>query len=223
MLSLNHLGLADRAQDGAEALRETLVLFADLSDAAADAKIRGVRSVTTRPAVRRLRQASGAAAARGLEITVVLEGRAFEGSGAFLLGAILDRFFAEYIAINHFTQTIIRTVERGEMMRWPPASGLERRSLMFRSELAAEPWRFDLLAVLRRLERENPAKPRIGEARRLEDEFVEISQNPYLEFPDFEPRSCRARTERAHAPHGPLLGHVRPARRPAPDHDGRSV
>jgi type VI secretion system protein ImpG len=124
MLSLNHLGLADRAEDGAMALRETLVLFADLSDAAADAKIRGVRSLTTRPTVRRLRQASGAAAARGLEITLVLEGRAFEGSGAFLLGAILDRFFAEYIAINHFTQTIIRTVERGEMMRWPPRLGL---------------------------------------------------------------------------------------------------
>ena len=52
---------------------------------------------------------------------------------------------------------------------------------MFRPELEAEPWRFDLLAVLRRLERENPAKPRIGEARRLADEFVEISQNPYLE------------------------------------------
>ncbi|HEY3621519.1 MAG TPA: type VI secretion system baseplate subunit TssF [Roseiarcus sp.] len=124
MLSLNHLGLADRADDGAMALRETLVLFADLSDAAADAKIRGVRSLTTRPTVRRLRQASGAAAARGLEITLVLEGRAFEGSGAFLLGAVLDRFFAEYIAINHFTQTIIRTVERGEMMRWPPRLGL---------------------------------------------------------------------------------------------------
>ncbi len=124
MLSLNHLGLVDRAQDGATALRETLVLFADLSDAAADAKIRGVRSVTTRPVVRRLRQASGAAAARGLEITIVLEGRSFEGSGAFLLGAVLDRFFAEYIAVNHFTQTIVRTVERGEMMRWPPRLGL---------------------------------------------------------------------------------------------------
>jgi type VI secretion system protein ImpG len=124
MLSLNHLGLADRADDGAKALRETLVLFADLSDAAADAKIRGVRSLTTRPTVRRLRQASGAAAARGLEITLTLEGRAFEGSGAFLLGAVLDRFFAEYIAINHFTQTVVRTVERGEMMRWPPRLGL---------------------------------------------------------------------------------------------------
>ena len=88
------------------------------------AKIRGVRSLKARPVVRRLRQASGAAAARGLEITVVLEGKAFEGSGAFLLGAVLDRFFAEYVAINHFTQTVVRTVERGEMMRWPPRIGL---------------------------------------------------------------------------------------------------
>jgi len=124
MLSLNHLGLVDRGDEGAKALRETLVLFADLSDAAADAKIRGVRGLSVRPVVRRLRQASGAGAARGLEITVVLEGRAFEGSGGFLLGAVLDRFFAEYVAINHFTQTVIRTVERGEMMRWPPRIGL---------------------------------------------------------------------------------------------------
>jgi type VI secretion system protein ImpH len=54
----------------------------------------------------------------------------------------------------------------------------------FRSELAAEPWRFDLFAVLRRLERENPGKPRIGDARSLADEFVTICQDPYMDFPD---------------------------------------
>ncbi len=56
--------------------------------------------------------------------------------------------------------------------------------MRFRAELVAEPWRFDLLAVLRRLERENPGKPRIGDARKLADEFVIIGQNPYFEFPD---------------------------------------
>jgi type VI secretion system protein ImpH len=56
--------------------------------------------------------------------------------------------------------------------------------MTFASELIAEPWRFDLLAVLRRLERENPHKPRIGEARALAEEFVDLSQDPYLEFPD---------------------------------------
>ena len=125
MLSLNHLGLVDRAAgDNAKALRETLVLFADLADNATERKIRGVRSVDARPIVRRLRQAQGAAAARGLEITVVLDEKAFEGSGVFLLGAVLDRFFAEYVAINHFTQTVVRSSERGEIMRWPPRLGL---------------------------------------------------------------------------------------------------
>jgi len=125
MLSLSHLGLVERAAgDSAKGLRETLVLFADLADNASDRRIRGIRSVDARPIVRRLRQPQGAAAARGLEITVVLEEKAFEGSGAFLLGAILDRYFAEYVAINHFTQTVVRTVERGEIMRWPPRIGL---------------------------------------------------------------------------------------------------
>lgn len=124
MLSLNHLGLIDRKGDGAAALRETLILFADLADSATDRKIRGLKSLIARPIVRRLRQPMGAAAARGLEITVVLEEKAFEGSGAFLLGAVLDRFFAEYVAINHFTQTVVRTPERGEIMRWPPRIGL---------------------------------------------------------------------------------------------------
>jgi type VI secretion system protein ImpH len=54
----------------------------------------------------------------------------------------------------------------------------------FREELAAEPWRFDLLSVLRRLERENPGKPRIGDARNLAEEFVTLAQDPYMEFPD---------------------------------------
>jgi type VI secretion system protein ImpG len=125
MMSLNHLGLVARAAgETAKGLRETLVLFADLADNASDRRIRGVRSIDARPIIRRLRQIDGAGAARGLEITVVLEETAFEGSGAFLLGAILDRFFAEYVAINHFTQTVVRSLERGEIMRWPPRIGL---------------------------------------------------------------------------------------------------
>jgi type VI secretion system protein ImpG len=127
MLSLNHLGIVHRAAGkSAQALREILSLFADLSDSPTERKIRGVRNVSSRPIVRRLRQRSGTGAARGLEITVTIDERAFEGSGVFLLGAVLDRFFADYAAMNHFTQTVIRTVERGEIMRWPPRTGSRR-------------------------------------------------------------------------------------------------
>ena len=54
---------------------------------------------------------------------MTLDEKAFEGSGAFLLGAVLDRFFVEYVGLNQFTQTVIHTVERGEIMRWPARIG----------------------------------------------------------------------------------------------------
>jgi type VI secretion system protein ImpG len=127
MLSSNHLGLVERgAGKNAVALKETLSMFAELSDSATERKIRGVRSVDSRPIVRRIRQRVGIGAARGVEITVTLDEKSFEGSGIFLLGAVLDRFFAEYSAFNHFTQTVIRAVERGGVMRWPPRMGLRR-------------------------------------------------------------------------------------------------
>ena len=127
MLSLNHLGLvAHGAGKNAEALREVLSMFADLADSATERRIRGIKSVESRPVVRRIRQLSGIGAARGLEITVTMDDKAFEGSGVFLLGAVLDRFFCEYSAFNHFTQTVIRTSERGEIMRWPVRTGRRR-------------------------------------------------------------------------------------------------
>jgi len=51
------------------------------------------------------------------------------------------------------------------------------------SDLLAEPWRFDLFSVLRRYERGNPSKPRIGDAATSIDEFVVLTQDPFLEFP----------------------------------------
>jgi type VI secretion system protein ImpG len=73
--------------------------------------------------VRRIRERAGSGAARGQEISVLLDEKAFEGSGVFLLGAVLERFFADYAGFNHFTQTVISTTERGEIMRWPPRMG----------------------------------------------------------------------------------------------------
>ena len=125
MLSLNQLGLVERgAGKGAASIRELLALFCDPTDSVGERQIRGLRSVESRPIVRRLRQRGGIGAARGLEITVTVDEKAFEGHGTFLLGAVLDRFFAEYSALNHFTQTILRSVDRGEIMRWPPRIGL---------------------------------------------------------------------------------------------------
>ena len=127
MLSMNHLGLVQRgAGKNAAALREVLSMFADLADSLTERKIRGVRSVDSRPVIRRVRERTGIGAGRGTEISVTLDDKAFEGSGVFLLGAILDRFFAEYSALNHFTETVICTTERGEIMRWPTRMGTKK-------------------------------------------------------------------------------------------------
>jgi type VI secretion system protein ImpG len=124
MLTLNHLGLAQHgAGRNADALREILSMFADLADSAVERRLRGIRSVESRPVVRRIRQMGGIGPARGIEITVTIDDKAFEGTGAFLLGAILDRFFCEYAAINHFTQLVLNTIERGEIMRCPARIG----------------------------------------------------------------------------------------------------
>jgi type VI secretion system protein ImpG len=127
MLCTNHLGLVERGGGrNAEALREMLSMFGEMSDSVIERRIRGVRAVDSRPIVRRIRQRSGVGAARGIEITVTIDEKAFEGSGIFLLGAVLDRFFAEYAGFNHFTQTVIRSVERGEIIRWPARMGTRK-------------------------------------------------------------------------------------------------
>ena len=127
MLSMNQLGLVQRGSGkNAAALREVLSMFADLADNLTERKIRGIRSVDSRAVIRRVRERTGVGAGRGIEISVTLDDKSFEGSGAFLLGAILDRFFAEYSALNHFTETVICTTERGEIMRWPVRMGSRR-------------------------------------------------------------------------------------------------
>jgi type VI secretion system protein ImpG len=86
-------------------------------------QIAGVRSISARPIVRPLPVPGLLSFGRGLELTLSLEESAFTGVGAFLLGAVLDEFFARYMSINSFIETVIKTVERGEVIRWPMRTG----------------------------------------------------------------------------------------------------
>jgi type VI secretion system protein ImpG len=66
--------------------------------------------------------------ARGLEITVLFDEAAFEGQGVFVLGAVLEQFFARYVSLNSFTETVVTTQQRKEIMRWPVQIG--RRQIL---------------------------------------------------------------------------------------------
>jgi type VI secretion system protein ImpG len=123
-LALNYLSLTDSADGrGAEALRELLSLYAPVASATVRKQIDGVRSVSSRAVVRRIKGSGPLAFGRGIEIALTLDESAFAGSGAFLLGAVLDEFFARYVSINSFTETTVSTLERGELIRWPAKTG----------------------------------------------------------------------------------------------------
>lgn len=123
-LALNYLSLADSdTRQGAVALRELLALYGDLADAAVRKQIDGVCSVQATPITRRAPIPGPIAFARGLEVAVTLDENAFEGVGSFILGAVLEQFFAKYTSINSFTETVVKSTERGEIMRWPARIG----------------------------------------------------------------------------------------------------
>ncbi|MGS0743824.1 type VI secretion system baseplate subunit TssF [Glaciimonas sp. GG7] len=124
-LSLNYLSLVDSdPQQGAFALREMLSLYCPPGDVNAQRKIDGVRSITSRPVTRRMPSPGPITFGRGIEISVTFDDDAFEGSGAFLLGAVLSQFFCQYVSINTFTETVVKTLARGEIMRWPAREGV---------------------------------------------------------------------------------------------------
>ena len=122
-LGLNYLSLVDTDQaQGAAALRELLSLYVPANAATLLRQLEGLTSVKSRPIVRRIPGAGPICAGRGLEVTLTMDDSSF-GSGVILLAAVLDRFVAKYASINAFTETVMRTPDRGEVMRWPMRLG----------------------------------------------------------------------------------------------------
>jgi type VI secretion system protein ImpG len=137
-LSLNYLSLTDAylgsGDTGAAALRDLLRLYAGPQDArlgidssyysSLRKQVEGIKSIATKSIIRRINKPGPISFARGLELALTVDEINFEGAGVYLMGAVLERFFSKYVSINSFTETVLRTVERGEVMRWPARLGL---------------------------------------------------------------------------------------------------
>jgi type VI secretion system protein ImpG len=133
-LTLNYLSLTDEDRDGdgritadesrgAAALRALLKLYGNVGDPVIRKQIEGLRSIRTQGITRRVPTSGVVAFARGLEVSVTLDEGQFEGTGVFVLGAVLEQFFARYVSMNSFTETVVRSEDRGEIMRWPAKIG----------------------------------------------------------------------------------------------------
>jgi type VI secretion system protein ImpG len=123
-LTLNYLSIASTdGGEGAVALRELLGLYAFLNENQVRKEIEGLVSVASTPVYRRIATSGGSAFGRGLEIRLDFDETQFEGTGCFLLGAVLEQFLSKYVSLNSFTETVVRTVDRGEIIHWPMRNG----------------------------------------------------------------------------------------------------
>ncbi|HEX3866543.1 MAG TPA: type VI secretion system baseplate subunit TssF [Gemmatimonadaceae bacterium] len=120
-LSLNYLSLVE---SGEEALRETLRLY-DFGDSpSAQKQISGIVGVRSEPSFARIVTAHGLTFARGRRIEVEFDEDQFAGSGIFLFGTVLERFFGLYASINSFSSLAARSNQRKRPVHeWPARSG----------------------------------------------------------------------------------------------------
>ena len=128
-LSLNYLSITDTNGEegsGAAALRELVGLYAPPGQRALARQVEGITGVSTRPIVRRLADEVLSTAVRGLEITLETDEAAFEGTSPYQLALVLERFLARQVSLNSFTETVLRTQQRGEVARWTPRTGTAR-------------------------------------------------------------------------------------------------
>ena len=123
-LSLNYLSIVDDGDEkGASTLRQMLSLYANVNDPGVIRQLESIKTVSSNAVVRRMPIDGPITFGRGVEIEVTCDETGFEGMSLFLLGAVLDEFFAKHVSINTFTETVVSSEERGEVMRWPARVG----------------------------------------------------------------------------------------------------
>lgn len=126
-LSLNYLSISETDRgDPAAALRELLGIYGPLGDKTLAKQLEGIVKVWTKPIVRRMADEVLSTAVRGLEVNIEFDESFYEGTGVYVLGAVLQKFFAKYVSVNSFTETVIHSPDRGEIARWPATSGKRR-------------------------------------------------------------------------------------------------
>lgn len=64
------------------------------------------------------------AAVRGVAVDIEVDEQGFDGDGdLFLFGAVLDRFFGDYVSVNSFSRTTVHGLQTKLRLQWPPRSG----------------------------------------------------------------------------------------------------
>jgi type VI secretion system protein ImpG len=67
---------------------------------------------------------SGVSFVRGNLVELELDEEQFVGGGVYLFSAVLEYFLGLYVSMNSFSQLVVRTAQRKEVLKqWPPRAG----------------------------------------------------------------------------------------------------
>ena len=120
-LSLNYLSLVE---DGKDALQNILRLYNFSDSAYIQKQIEGINKVSSQRHFARVVSENGISFARGTRVIVELDEDQFVGGGVYLFASILERFMSLYVSLNSFSQLVVRTNLRREVLeQWPPRAG----------------------------------------------------------------------------------------------------
>ena len=123
-LGFNHLPLADMPhREGAQALRDMLRLFIHGDDAVAQRQIESLIGSRIQPVTRRLPGSGPLVYGRGVECELTVDEDGFSGGSPYLFGLVLEHYLARHVSINVFTETALKSMQRGEVARWPVRMG----------------------------------------------------------------------------------------------------
>ncbi|HEX4748532.1 MAG TPA: type VI secretion system baseplate subunit TssF [Bryobacteraceae bacterium] len=119
--SLNYLSLTE---DGRGALQEILRLYNFTDEPALEKQIAGIIGLGSKRHFARVISEHGISFARGVRVNMEIDEEMFVGAGVFLFASVLEHFLAMYVSLNSFSQLIVRTRQRKEILReWQPRSG----------------------------------------------------------------------------------------------------
>ncbi|WP_395344093.1 type VI secretion system baseplate subunit TssF [Ningiella sp. W23] len=124
LLSINFLGFScDQKEEALGALQRLLMLMSDKKNFTQRKQIDGLVDMEVKQITDRLPMPGPTCFARGLEIRISLDENAFEGSSAFMLGMVLDQFFAQFVGINSFSKLVLVNANNTEIHQWPVRIG----------------------------------------------------------------------------------------------------
>ncbi|MFP4894293.1 type VI secretion system baseplate subunit TssF [Paraburkholderia sp. EG304] len=123
-LSFNYMPLADLDHgDGGQALRNMLGLFIAPGEREQARQIEALVGARTEPVVRRLPGDGLLVYGRGVRCELTVDETGFSGISPYLFGLVLEHYLARHVSINVFSETELRSMQRGLITQWRPRMG----------------------------------------------------------------------------------------------------